>query len=55
MEQARVAFASRLLTETSKSTEAVARQVGFGTEATLRQAFVRMLRISSADYRERFT
>jgi transcriptional regulator GlxA family with amidase domain len=55
VEQVRVAFASRLLTETADSPEAIARQAGFGTEATLRHAFLRVLRISPLEYRERFT
>ncbi|MEV0119472.1 helix-turn-helix transcriptional regulator [Streptomyces sp. NPDC050844] len=54
-EQARVAFASRRLTETADSPESIAREVGFGTEATLRRAFLRVLRISPLEYRERFT
>ncbi|MBD0748090.1 GlxA family transcriptional regulator [Streptomyces sp. CBMA152] len=55
VERARVAFASRLLVETADSPEAIAREAGFGTEATLRLAFRRVLRISPAEYRERFT
>ncbi|WP_413753354.1 DJ-1/PfpI family protein [Streptomyces sp. R-74717] len=55
VEQVRVAFASRLLTETADSQEAIARQAGFGTEATLRHAFLRVLRVSPREYRERFT
>ncbi|MEU4996010.1 helix-turn-helix domain-containing protein [Streptomyces sp. NPDC021622] len=52
---ARVAFASRRLTETADSPESIAREVGFGTEATLRRAFLQVMRISPIEYRERFT
>ncbi|MFJ2833671.1 helix-turn-helix domain-containing protein [Streptomyces sp. NPDC087263] len=55
VEQARVAFASRLLTETTNTPEAIARQAGFGREATLRHAYLRVLQISPLEYRERFT
>lgn len=55
VEQARVAFASRLLTETTDTPEAIARRAGFGTETTLRHAFLRVLQILPLEYRERFT
>lgn len=46
---------ARRLTETADSPESIAREVGFGTEATLSRAFLRVLRISPLEYRERFT
>jgi transcriptional regulator GlxA family with amidase domain len=53
--RARVAAASRLLTETQRSPDAIAREAGFGTEATMRNAFLRVLQISPLDCRERFS
>ncbi|WP_371573543.1 GlxA family transcriptional regulator [Streptomyces sp. NBC_01314] len=55
VERARVAAASRLLTETPRSPESIARETGFGTQATMLRSFHRVLRISPLDYRERFS
>jgi transcriptional regulator GlxA family with amidase domain len=55
VERARVAAASRLLTETLRSPEAIAREAGFGTQATMGTSFQRALRISPLDHRERFS
>jgi len=55
VERARVAAAARLLTETVRSPEAIAREAGFGTEGTMRHAFLRVLRISPLECRERFS
>lgn len=55
VERARVAVASRLLTETKRSPDVIAREAGFGTEATMRDAFLRVLQISPLDCRERIS
>ncbi|MFS8201126.1 GlxA family transcriptional regulator [Streptomyces sp. CWNU-52B] len=55
VERARVAAAARMLTETARGPEAIARDAGFGTEATMRKAFLRVLRILPAEYRNRFS
>ncbi|NGO12667.1 helix-turn-helix domain-containing protein [Streptomyces sp. HC44] len=55
VERARVAAASRLLTETPRSPEMIAREAGFGTEATMRKAFLRLLQVSPHEYRNRFS
>ncbi|NNN31130.1 helix-turn-helix domain-containing protein [Streptomyces sp. S3(2020)] len=55
VERARVAVASRLLTETLRSAETVAEEAGFGTAATMGHAFHRVLGISPLDQRERFS
>ncbi|MBB6420437.1 GlxA family transcriptional regulator [Streptomyces sp. AK010] len=55
IERARVVAASRLLTETLRSPEVIARETGFGTQATMLRSFRRVLRISPLDYRERFS
>ncbi|WP_318036794.1 GlxA family transcriptional regulator [Streptomyces caniscabiei] len=55
VERARVAAASRLLTETPRSPESIARETGFGTQATMLRSFHRILRISPLDYRERYS
>ncbi|MEU2990439.1 GlxA family transcriptional regulator [Streptomyces griseoincarnatus] len=49
VERARVAVASRLLTETLRSIETVAEETGFGTVATMGHAFHRVLGISPLD------
>lgn len=55
IERARVAAASRLLAETPRSPESIARETGFGTRATMLRSFQRVLRISTLDYRDRFS
>ncbi|MFI1209770.1 GlxA family transcriptional regulator [Streptomyces sp. NPDC020802] len=55
IERARVVAASRLLTETPRSPGSIARETGFGTQATMLRSFQRVLRISPLDYRERFS
>lgn len=51
VEAARVAAARRLLAKTGKAGEQVARAAGFGTLATMRRAFVRVLGQTPARYR----
>lgn len=55
VERARVAVASRLLTETKRSPDVIAREVGFGTEATMRDAFLQVPQFSPLDCRERIS
>ncbi|MFI9175849.1 GlxA family transcriptional regulator [Streptomyces lincolnensis] len=55
IEGARVVAASRLLTETSRSLGSIARETGFGTQATMLRSFRRVLRVSPLGYRERFS
>ncbi|MEU5093290.1 helix-turn-helix domain-containing protein [Streptomyces sp. NPDC020996] len=55
VERARVALASRLLIETPQSAELIARKTGFGTEATMRKSFLRVLRVAPLEYRRRFS
>jgi transcriptional regulator GlxA family with amidase domain len=54
VEQARVETARRLLEETDDGVEAVARRAGFGTAETMRRTFLRVVRTSPNDYRQRF-
>ncbi len=51
VETARVAAARRLLAKTTKATEQVARAAGFGTLATMRRAFVRVLGVTPVQFR----
>ncbi len=53
--RARVGAATRLLTETVRDVEDIAREAGFGTEATMRNVFLRVLRVSPHECRERFS
>ncbi|MCI0383786.1 GlxA family transcriptional regulator [Streptomyces sp. CNQ085] len=55
VERARVAVASRLLIETPQSAELIAREIGFGTEATMRKSFLRVLQVAPLEYRRRFS
>lgn len=55
VERARVAIASRLLIETPESPELIARETGFGTEATMRKSFLRVLQVAPLEYRRRFS
>ena len=55
VERARVAAAMRLLTGTVRDVEDIAREAGFGTGATMRNAFLRVLRVSPHECRERFS
>ncbi len=54
VEQVRVEAARRRLEESDLPVERVANDCGFGTSETLRRAFLRNLRVSPSDYRERF-
>jgi transcriptional regulator GlxA family with amidase domain len=51
VESARVAAARRLLAKTTKAAEQVARSAGFGTLATMRRAFMRVLGVTPAQFR----
>jgi transcriptional regulator GlxA family with amidase domain len=55
VERTRVAAASRLLIETLQSAELIARETGFGTEATMRKSFLRVLQVAPLEYRRRFS
>ncbi|MFE0420485.1 hypothetical protein [Streptomyces tendae] len=44
-----------MLAETDHLLDVIAREPGFGTEATTRKSFQRVLCISPLDYRERFS
>ncbi len=50
----RVVLAQRLLETTDRSVEQVAREVGFGTAATLRQHFARLAGTTPLAYRQTF-
>lgn len=54
VEQVRVETARRLLEQSHRSVEDVARQAGFGTPEALRRAFSRRVRLSPREYRARF-
>lgn len=43
------------LSETIHSPEAIAREAGFGTEATMHKSFPRVLQVSPLEYRNRFS
>jgi transcriptional regulator GlxA family with amidase domain len=55
VERARVAVASRLLIKSTQSPELIARKSGFGTEATMRKSFLRVLQVAPLEYRRRFS
>ncbi len=54
VERARVDAARRALEDTDESVDAVARSCGFGTAETMRRTFLRTLRVSPREYRNRF-
>jgi transcriptional regulator GlxA family with amidase domain len=54
VEQVRVEAARRLLEESNASTDEIATRCGFGTAETMRRAFLRTLRTSPREYRNRF-
>ncbi len=54
VERARVDAARRRLEETANGVETVANECGFGSAETMRRAFIRSVRVSPADYRNRF-
>lgn len=54
VERLRVECARRRLEEGAEGVEAVAGAVGFGSAESMRRAFLRVLRVSPADYRRRF-
>jgi transcriptional regulator GlxA family with amidase domain len=54
IEALRVEAARRLLVESPVAIKKVASQCGFGSEETLRRAFMRLVEITPQDYRERF-
>jgi transcriptional regulator GlxA family with amidase domain len=54
VERLRVEAARSALTDSRRSIKDVALRCGFGSEETMRRSFVRMLRVSPRDYRERF-
>jgi transcriptional regulator GlxA family with amidase domain len=53
VEQVRVEAARRLLEESNASTDEIATRCGFGTAETMRRAFLRTLRTSPREYRNR--
>lgn len=54
VERLRVEAAQSALANPRRSVKDVARRCGFGSEETMRRSFIRMLRVSPRDYRERF-
>ncbi len=54
VERVRVESARAMLNQGSATIETVARQSGFGSPETMRRAFLRVIGIGPADYRERF-
>ena len=54
VERLRVEAARRLLVETAVPAKRVAERCGFGSAETMRRAFLRVLGVPPADYRERF-
>jgi transcriptional regulator GlxA family with amidase domain len=54
VEELRVEAARRLLETTRRGVEDVAPACGFGSAETMRRAFLRVVRVSPADYRRRF-
>ncbi len=54
VQRLRLEAARRSLEETRRSVEEVAARCGFGTAETMRRTFLRHLRISPNDYRQRF-
>jgi transcriptional regulator GlxA family with amidase domain len=54
VERLRVEAAQSALADPRRSVKDVARRCGFGSEETMRRSFIRMLRVSPSDYRERF-
>ncbi|WP_132253753.1 GlxA family transcriptional regulator [Methylobacterium segetis] len=55
VEDLRIEAARRLLTDTRLPVKQVAARCGFGSEETLRRAFLRRLGVSPQDYRARFS
>ncbi|GHG17555.1 GlxA family transcriptional regulator [Streptomyces zaomyceticus] len=54
VDRVRLEHARRLLEETSRGVEEVARAAGYGTSETMRRAFTKALGTAPADYRRRF-
>jgi transcriptional regulator GlxA family with amidase domain len=54
VEHARVEGARRLLEESGASVDEVAARCGFGSAETMRRSFLRHVRVSPSDYRNRF-
>lgn len=55
VEQMRIERACRLIESQQQSVKATAQQCGFSSEEVMRRAFVRHLRVSPMDYRQRFS
>jgi transcriptional regulator GlxA family with amidase domain len=54
VEHARVDAARRLLEDSTASVTEIASRCGFGTAETMRRTFLRAMRVTPTDYRERF-
>jgi transcriptional regulator GlxA family with amidase domain len=54
VERVRVETARRLLEDTDHGVEAIAAAAGFGTAETMRRSFLRIVRTSPSEYRQRF-
>ncbi|MCU1448935.1 MAG: cdhR [Acidimicrobiales bacterium] len=54
VERVRVETARRLLEESAASVDEVAARCGFGTAETMRRSFLRSLRVTPSEYRNRF-
>lgn len=54
VERVRVEAARNMLENTTTPIETVAARSGFGSDETMRRAFIRVLGVGPADYRERF-
>jgi transcriptional regulator GlxA family with amidase domain len=55
IERLRVEAARRLLSEQRTPVKRIAQRCGFGSEETMRRAFLRLLAVTPQDYRSRFT
>ena len=54
IERLRVEAARRRLSESRTSVKRIAQRCGFGSEETMRGSFLRLLDVTSQDYRDRF-
>lgn len=55
VERVRVTVAARMLIESHQRPDVIARESGFGTEATMRRSFLRLLQVPPTEYRNRFS
>ncbi|WTE91066.1 DJ-1/PfpI family protein [Streptomyces sp. NBC_01614] len=55
VERVRVDVAARMLIESARSPDAIARESGFGNVAAMRRSFLRLLQVPPVEYRNRFS